>query len=57
MNETYIEFCLGHKLPGVKDSYFLSQPDSNGVHILLVVRPIAAAPLTARLVLQKWEFV
>jgi integrase len=23
MNQTYIEFCLGHKLPGVKDSYFL----------------------------------
>jgi hypothetical protein len=33
MNQTYIEFCLGHKLPGVKDSYFLPQPDSNGVYI------------------------
>jgi len=33
MNQTYIEFCLGHKLPGVKDSYFLPQPDSNGVYL------------------------
>jgi integrase len=33
MNQTYIEFCLGHKLPGVKDSYFLPQPDSNGVYM------------------------
>lgn len=29
MNQTYIEFCLGHKLSGVKDSYFLLQPDSD----------------------------
>jgi integrase len=33
MNQTYIEFCLGHKLPGVKGSYFLPQPDSNGVYL------------------------
>jgi hypothetical protein len=33
MNQTYIEFCLGHKLPGVKDAYLLTQPDSNGVYI------------------------
>jgi integrase len=36
MNQTYIEFCLGHKLPGVKDSYFLPQPDSNGVYLDLL---------------------
>ena len=33
MNQTYVDFCLGHKLPGVKDSYFLPQPDSNGVYL------------------------
>ena len=33
MNPIYIEFCLGHKLQGVKDSYFLPQPDSNGVYM------------------------
>lgn len=33
MNPVYIEFCLGHSLKGVKDSYFLPQPDSNGVYI------------------------
>jgi hypothetical protein len=33
MNPIYIEFCLGHSLKGVKDSYFLPQPDSNGVYI------------------------
>jgi hypothetical protein len=32
MNPIYIEFCLGHKLEGVKDSYFLPQPDSAGVY-------------------------
>jgi hypothetical protein len=33
MNHIYIEFCLGHKLQGVKDSYFLPQPDSTGVYL------------------------
>lgn len=33
MNPIYMEFCLGHKLQGVKDSYFLPQPDSNGVYL------------------------
>ena len=33
MNPIYIEFCLGHSLKGVKDSYFLPQPDSNGVYM------------------------
>jgi integrase len=33
MNPIYIEFCLGHSLRGVKDSYFLPQPDSNGVYL------------------------
>jgi hypothetical protein len=33
MNPIYIEFCLGHSLKGVKDSYFLPQPDSNGVYL------------------------
>jgi integrase len=32
MNPVYVEWCLGHKLKGVKDSYFLPQPDSNGVY-------------------------
>jgi integrase len=41
MNPIYIEFCLGHSLKGVKDSYFLPQPDSNGVYldILTIYRP------------------
>jgi site-specific recombinase XerD len=33
MNPIYIEFCLGHSLKGDKDSYFLPQPDSNGVYL------------------------
>ena len=33
MNQTYVDFCLGHSLPGVKDSYFLPQADSNGVYL------------------------
>jgi hypothetical protein len=33
MNPIYIEFCLGHKLQGVKDSYFLPQPDCNGIYL------------------------
>ena len=33
MNQTYVDFCLGHSLPGVKNSYFLPQPDSNGIYI------------------------
>jgi hypothetical protein len=33
MNPIYIEFCLGHSLKGVKDSYFLPQPDSNGIYL------------------------
>jgi hypothetical protein len=33
MNPIYIEFCLDHSLKGVKDSYFLPQPDSNGVYL------------------------
>ena len=33
MNQTYVDFCLGHKLSVVKDSYFLPQPDSNGVYM------------------------
>jgi hypothetical protein len=33
MNPIYIEFCLGHSLKGVKDSYFLPQPDSSGVYM------------------------
>jgi integrase len=33
MNPIYIEWCLGHSLKGVKDSYFLPQPDSNGVYL------------------------
>lgn len=33
MNPIYIEFCLGHSLKGVKDSYFLPQPDSNGGYL------------------------
>jgi hypothetical protein len=33
MDPIYTEFCLGHKLPCVKDSYFLPQPDSNGVYV------------------------
>jgi hypothetical protein len=32
-NPIYIEFCLGHSLKGVEDSYFLPQPDSNGIHM------------------------
>jgi integrase len=27
MNPIYIDWCLGHSLKGVKDSYFLPQPD------------------------------
>jgi hypothetical protein len=33
MNPIYIELCLGHSLKGVKDSYFLPQPDSTGVYL------------------------
>jgi hypothetical protein len=33
MNPIYIEFCLGHSLKGVKDSYFLPQPDSDGGYL------------------------
>jgi hypothetical protein len=33
MNPIYIEFCLGHKLQGNKDSYFLPHPNSNGVYL------------------------
>jgi hypothetical protein len=33
MNQTYVDFCLGHKLLGVRDPYFLPQPDSNGVYL------------------------
>ena len=33
MNPIYIEWCMGHSLMGVKDSYFLPQPDSNGVYM------------------------
>jgi integrase len=36
MNPIYIEWCMGHKLKGVKDSYFVPQPDSNGVYIELL---------------------
>lgn len=36
MNPIYIEWCMGHSLQGVKDSYFLPQPDSNGVYIDLL---------------------
>ena len=32
MNKLYIEFCMGHTLPGVKGSYFKPQPDSNGIY-------------------------
>jgi hypothetical protein len=32
MNRTYVKFCMGHSL-GIDDSYFLPQPDSNGVYI------------------------
>jgi hypothetical protein len=33
MNPIYIEWCMGHKLKGVKDSYFNPQPDSNGIYM------------------------
>jgi hypothetical protein len=33
MDPIYIEFCLGHSLQGVKDSYFLPQPDSNCIYL------------------------
>ena len=33
MNPIYIEWCMGHKLKGVKDSYFNPQPNSNGIYI------------------------
>ena len=33
MNGVYIEWCMGHKLKGVKDSYFLPQPNAEGIYV------------------------
>jgi hypothetical protein len=33
MNPIYIEWCMGHSLKGEKNSYFLPQPDLDGIYL------------------------